>query len=148
MSRRCWIRTDKNNKIWDSENIQYAKFELKNTRFSSFKKISVFLFTEQKDDKYWENFQAHDLNEAVTKISTALELDLKPHEIQAETEVSKKKPKSFKSILNSSKKHLKEKSLATKESAQAFLKIHQSLSYATKEDILAVLISLRSDSKD
>ena len=63
---------------------------------------------------------------------------MKPHEIQAETEVSKKKPKSFKSILNSSKKHLKEKSLATKESAQAFLKIHQSLSYATKEDILAV----------
>ena len=101
--------------------------------------LKIFIyFTEQKDDKEWENFEASDLEGAITKVSTSLGLDFKPHGIQAESEVSKKKPKSFKSILTSSKKHLKEKNLATKESAQAYLKIHQSLNVATKEDILAV----------
>ena len=79
------------------------------------------------------------MTEAQQIISNQLEINLKLHEIQAEFEDTKKKSKSVKSLLNSNKKHFKLKNLATKDSAQAFIKVLQAVNVAEKSDILNVL---------
>ena len=92
-------------------------------------------FTEQLTNSAWSKLSAQNSGEALAKISQILELDFKPHTIQADFKVPKKSKIKFKTVLNNLKKHFKSKFLATKDSATAFLKILQVVNQASENDL-------------
>lgn len=74
------------------------------------------------------------------QISNLLEIEFDPVKIEGEfIRLKEKKGKKVKATLSTNKKHLRSKSLATKESAQAFIKLLNVVDHASKEDILQIL---------
>lgn len=90
-------------------------------------------------DDGWATFEADDAGIAVEKIIQTLQLDLKKHGIEAEKKSKKVKAGKLKSLITSLKKPLKAKYLASKHSAQAFVKLLGAIDQATKEDIIGLL---------
>ena len=72
-------------------------------------------------------------------IADKLKISLQMHGIEAEFKESEKKSKSIKSVLNANKKYLKTKNLATKESAEIFIKVLKAMNLAEKSDVLTIL---------
>ena len=87
----------------------------------------------------WTSFKAEDSVNAVHQISDILKLNLKYHGIEGKINSETKSIKKLKNLVSNSKKHLKAKALASKESAQAFLKLLDAVNHAKKSDILSVL---------
>ena len=108
--------------------------------FNKLPKKNIHLFlSEQTTDSLWTSFKAEDSVNAVHQISDILKLNLKYHGIEGKLNSETKSIKKLKNLVSNSKKHLKAKALASKESAQAFLKLLDAVNHAKKSDILSVL---------
>ena len=110
----------------------------------TFNKYNFYLlFSEQSNENSWNSFEANDADDAIHKISKIWELEFKPYGIEAQrNEENGKngvKAKKLKSLLTNAKKHLRTKSLASKEAGQTFVKLLKSAESASKAEVLAAL---------
>jgi hypothetical protein len=98
----------------------------------------LLFFAEQSTNEDWNNFKANDIEEAILLAQEKLKLNNVG--IQAETSEDTKIGKTkLKSLLGQLKKFLRTKSLATKDSAKAFIQLLSTVDKTPTDELLTIL---------